>query len=219
MQPTDVSRSGRPTSPTNRVSPVRTPHGAVVVGVLPHDDRDRLGRVPRRVADLELDLTERQALAVGQGSIGKSADAALPYEIAAPVDFGQLEVTGQEVGVEMRLDDPLDRQPLGRGFVEVVADVALRVDDDSTPGRFVTDHVAEQRQARELVLLEVHVGQSIPRRVPAAFSSWAGYAGPDSCGLRRSTNVISPKTLANSSCDPEKSSDASPLRASASLLK
>ena len=39
-------------------------HG--VVGVLPDHDADRLGRVARRVAELELDVAERVALAVGE---------------------------------------------------------------------------------------------------------------------------------------------------------
>ena len=36
----------------------------------------------------------------------------------------QLEVTAEEVGVDVRLDDPLDGQAPGRGLVEVDADVA-----------------------------------------------------------------------------------------------
>ena len=77
--PAEASRSGRPTSPTNSVSPVSTPYGTVVVGVLVHDDADRLGRVPRRRQDLEGDVAERRAAGRrADGSIGNSTSAPSP---------------------------------------------------------------------------------------------------------------------------------------------
>ena len=54
---------------------------------------------------------------------------------------GELEVAGEEVGVEVGLDDPFDPQPVGGGILEVLVDVALRVDDHRSAGRLVTDEI------------------------------------------------------------------------------
>jgi hypothetical protein len=39
--------------------------------------------------------------------------------------FGQLAVTGNEIGVEMRFDDVLDFEPVIAGFLQVQLDVPL----------------------------------------------------------------------------------------------
>ena len=75
---------------------------------------------------------------------------------------GQLEVAGQEVGVEVGLDHELDRQPLGLGVGEVLGDVALRVDDDGAPGRLVADQVRRVREAVQVVLVEQHARSPCP---------------------------------------------------------
>ena len=127
-----------------------------VVGVFPHDDADRFGGVTGCVADLQHDVAELEALAVSQ-----RIDRELgPRRVAVGDDGagggGQLQVTGEEVGVEVGLDDPLDTQPVAGRIVEVAADVTLRIDHDGTPGRLVADEIAEQRQAGQLVLTEEH---------------------------------------------------------------
>ena len=53
----------------------------------------------------------------------------------------QLEVTGQEVGVEVGFDDQFDRQAMLLGIGHVLGDVALRIDNDCAAGGFVTDQV------------------------------------------------------------------------------
>src|SRR5262249_4565601 len=62
---------------------------------------------------------------------------------------------GHEVGMQVRLDDVADRQPVFPGRVEVFLDVPPRVDDGGLPVR--TDHVGRLRQASQVELLEVHV--------------------------------------------------------------
>jgi hypothetical protein len=126
------------------------------VGVLVDDDRDRLGGVTGRVPDLEGDLAEGESLAVRQG-----VDRELGHTLVTEGDdraggLGELQVARQEVGVEVGLDHPLDGQPVGLGVGQIAGDVALGIHDDGPTGRLVADHVAEQRQAGELVLLEVH---------------------------------------------------------------
>jgi hypothetical protein len=74
---------------------------------------------------------------------------------------GELEVAGQEVGVEVGLDDAVDAEPVRIRVVEVLADVALGVDDDGGTGRVVTDQVRGVGQAPEVVLPEEHT-PSIP---------------------------------------------------------
>ena len=78
----------------------------------------------------------------------------------------ELEVTTQEVGVEVGLDDPFDREPGGRRVGEVPVDVALRIDDHGPPGGLVAHEVGGVREALQVVLLEDHAGsiQSGPWR-------------------------------------------------------
>ena len=72
----------------------------------------------------------------------------------APGLLREFEVAGQEVGVEVRLDDPLDREAARRRVVEILPDVALRIDDDRATGARVADEIRRVRQALEVVLLE-----------------------------------------------------------------
>ena len=114
------------------------------------------GGVSRRVADLEGDVTEGEALAVSQRlhrEVGAGLVAVGDHRAGG---CGQLEVSGQEVGVEVGLDHALDAQPVGPGVGEVPADVALRIDHHRPPGGGVTDEVAVERKAGEVVLAEVH---------------------------------------------------------------
>ena len=128
----------------------------VVVGVFPHDDADRLGGVAGRVADLEHDIAERDAFAVfelarlefglgdrGVGDLGAGG-------------LGELEVTRQEVGMEVRLDDEFDRQARRSRITHVLVDVAAGVDDNRSAGGFIGDQVRGLREAVEVVLRELH---------------------------------------------------------------
>jgi hypothetical protein len=108
------------------------------------------------VADLEHHLTQLDALTVGE-----RLDRELGPRVGAVGDHrlggrGQLEVAREKVCVEMGLDHPLDGQSGRPRVVEVAGDVALRIDHHRTPRGGVTDQVAEQRQARQLVLPKEH---------------------------------------------------------------
>ena len=81
------------------------------VGVLAHDDGDRLGRVAGGRADLERHLARTTAPARRpSGSMAKSACGALAVGDGCAGGRGELEVARQEVGVEVGLDHPLDAQ-------------------------------------------------------------------------------------------------------------
>ncbi len=66
---------------------------------------------------------------------------------------GELEVAGDEVGVEVGVDHPGDGQVIRGRVGEVFGDVAARVDDDCLAGRFITNQVGAVGQASEVVLL------------------------------------------------------------------
>ena len=88
-----------------------------------HKDADRFGSVPGRGEDLEGYLAQGQPLPVVQGfdreaNVGTSS---IGDNRARP--SRKLEMTPDEVGVDVSLDDPFDRQPLGAGFLEVNLDV------------------------------------------------------------------------------------------------
>ena len=139
----------------NSVSPVRTPHGSGV-GPLGDHDGDRLRGVARRGQHLERHLPEGQSLPVGQRIHGELRLGRLAVADGGAGGGGDLQVAGEEVGVEVRLDDPLDVQAGGLGVGQVLRDVALGVDDDGPAGRLVADEVAEEGETSELVLAEEH---------------------------------------------------------------
>ena len=65
-------------------------------------------------------------------------------------------MTGEEVGVEVGLDDELDREVVLGRRVEVGRHVAARIDHDSTPRGGIADQVGRLRQAFQVVLFEDH---------------------------------------------------------------
>ena len=138
------------------MSPVSTPYGTVVAGVLVHHDADRLRRVTRRGEDLEGDLAEHEPLPVVQRLDRELDVGALAVGDDGAGRRGQLEVAAEEVGVDVGLDHPLDRQPLGGCLLEVHVDVAPRIDDHGATRRLVTDQVRGVREARQVVLREDH---------------------------------------------------------------
>ena len=120
------------------------------------EDRDRLGRVAGRLERDEPDLAELDRVAVGE-----RRELVLGLRPGAEVDpradaVAQLEVAGEEVGVEVREEDVLDPAAAALGVGDVLVDVALRVDDGRDAGCLVGDEVRRVGEAAEVVLLEDH---------------------------------------------------------------
>ena len=151
----------------NSVSPVSTACGSRVAAIEVVDgDRDRLRRVARRFDRLqphapELDASpscerRERVFRLRRGAeIDRRADA-----------IAQLEMSGDEVGVQVRQDDVRDAQPVLGGEGDVLIDVALRIDDGRGAGRLVADEVRRVRQAIEIELMQDHAqGFSTSRQV------------------------------------------------------
>ena len=68
--------------------------------------------------------------------------------------LNQLEVSGDEVGVEVGVDHSLNTQTVLFGVGEVVGDVAARVDNDRAPGCFVAGARRAQSFSRRLRVIE-----------------------------------------------------------------
>nr|WP_308406722.1 hypothetical protein [Streptomyces sudanensis] len=114
------------------------------------------GGVARGVEDLQVDLAEAQVLAVVQGVGVEVECGGGAVGDAGAGAFGQFQVAGEEVGVDVGLDDALDGQAVALGGGEVVVDVAPGVDHDGPAGGAVADEV---RGVGEAVEVEPHEDQ------------------------------------------------------------
>ena len=121
VQPSDARRSGRPTSPMKSVSPVSTRVRVLGVGrEVVDEDRDRLRRVAGRLERLEPDRAELDRVAVGE-----RRELVLGLRPRAEVDrrpdpVAQLQVAGEEVGVQVGQQDVLDPAARRVGVGEVL---------------------------------------------------------------------------------------------------
>ena len=129
-------------------------HG--VISVLVHDDADRLRCVPRCRHDLQRHVAERDPLTVVEQLGGELQAGARAVRDHRPGALGQLEMAAQEVGMDVRFDDPFDRQAVSVGLIEIDVDVAPGIDDDGPPGCLVADEIGRLGQARQVVLGEDH---------------------------------------------------------------
>jgi hypothetical protein len=121
-----------------------TRHHAIrrgVVRVFVHHDRDRFGGVSRRGEDLETDVAEHEPLTVVQRLDRELDVGTLTVGDDCPGLRGEFEMAAEEVGVDVGLDHPLDRQPLRGRLLQVHADIAPWIDNDGATGRLVTDEI------------------------------------------------------------------------------
>ena len=126
------------------------------LGALEDDDAHRFGSVARRVAELEHDFSEAHPLAVGHLPVLK-----LGVRDGGVADLraggrGEFEVPGEEVSVEVGLDDHLDGEAARLRVGEVLSDVALGIDDNRAAAGLIADEVRGVGETFEVVLLELH---------------------------------------------------------------
>ncbi len=78
--------------------------------------------------------------------------------------IAQLQVTGNEIGVEVAEKDVADLQPEFLGVDHVLLDVALRVDDDGGATGLVTEQIGGMGQAAQVILFQNHCFKIIVSR-------------------------------------------------------
>ncbi len=106
--------------------------------------------------DLQGDVAEFDPLAVGELADGVLGLGAVAVADPGAGAVGEFEVAGQEVGVEVGVDDADDGQAARHGVGEVLVDVPTGVDDHGLAGALVGDQVGGLGEAVEVELGEVH---------------------------------------------------------------
>jgi hypothetical protein len=174
------------------------------------DDRDRLGRMAGRFQDHQPDArAEVDDVAVVQRRGGVFGLRRLADVDRGAGPIAQLEVPGDEVGVEVRQEDVRDAQAVLGRHGDVLIDVTLRIDNGSHARRLVADEVRRVREALQVELLEDHSYAVFRFLAPfAAFAFVAGLARSALTGfffsaltesrLRRSASIRS--TTRGGSC-------------------
>ena len=120
------------------------------------DEGNRLGRVPRRLERLQPHSPQVDDVAVVERReriLGPRGGAQIDRRAGA---IAQLEVAGDEVGVEVGEEDVRDPQAVLGGEGEVLIDVALRVDDGRRVRLLVADEIRRVCEAIQIELLQDH---------------------------------------------------------------
>ena len=89
----------------------------------------------RCLEDLEVDCPDADVVPVAEGEDVEARPAQSRPAVDDPRTRlrREFEMTGEEVGVEMRLDDVGDGEPIGACVLQVTGDVTLRIHDDGLP--------------------------------------------------------------------------------------
>ncbi len=141
-------RSGLPTSPTKRVSPVKTDAGPLRRAAVVHQDANALEGVSGSLQEPERALSEFDPVAVRDRHVrelrsGSRADVDLR---AGP--FREFQMSGDEVGMDVGLDNLGDLPTLLGCRGDINIDVPLGVDDGRDALR--PDHVGCVGQASQI---------------------------------------------------------------------
>ena len=132
-----------------------------------------LGRVPRRVEHLELDVTDEERVAIlQQARVRVGRVGVLPLRIAfigeeelSAGSCRELSRSAHEVSVNVRFGHMRHTQPLGFGGGNELLDVAIGVEHDRLAGALAADQIARLRELGVVEALEKHEG-GLRERVP-----------------------------------------------------
>src|SRR5208337_735897 len=118
-----------------------------------HQDRDRLNGVPGRLQHLQPQSRKVKRISVlhgGESVLRLGAGSKMDGRAAT---IAQLQVTGDEVSVEVAEKNMADLQPKFLGIGQILLDVALRVDDDGGRTVLISEQIRGVGQAAQVVLL------------------------------------------------------------------
>ena len=90
---------------------------------------------------LEDHVSQRQTLPVAQGLDFELDLRTLAERDDRPRPGCKFEVPAQKIGMNVRLDDPLDLEPAAGGLLQVDVDIALGVDYYGAPRSLVANQV------------------------------------------------------------------------------
>ena len=125
--------------------------------VIGDEHADRVGRVPGRVADLELDLAQTQRVAIDERHV-REGHARRAMHVNGGLRGGaEVAVARDVIGVGVRLDHVGDREPLLARDTEIVVDaIPSGIDDDGAPRLGAADQVGQAAGLLVQELLEDH---------------------------------------------------------------
>ena len=121
-------------------------------GEIREDGTDPFDGMAGGVEEVEAGIAELEGVAVFDGDVRKGRVGIFAEVDSGAGALGELVVAGDEVGVEMRLDDVLDAEIFLGREVEVEVNVALRVDNGSDA--IARDDVGGVGEAAEEELLD-----------------------------------------------------------------
>jgi hypothetical protein len=129
--------------------------GGVAIEV-EHCNRDGLGRMSRCLERLQPHASKFDTVAIMKGG-----EPIFGLRDRTQIDHGadaiaQLKMTRDEVSVQVRQQDVLDRQAALCGEREVLVDVPLRIHDGRDLSRLVTDQLRRVGEAPKIELFEEH---------------------------------------------------------------
>jgi len=116
--------------------------------------------VPGRLEHLDAHRAEADRVAVLDRAVRVHRAGAVAEHDGRAGALGQLDVTRDEVGVQVRLEHPLDGEAMRLRRIDVLLDVALRIDH----GRLAAaaDQVRRMGKARQVEGFEHHDGPPCP---------------------------------------------------------
>jgi hypothetical protein len=123
-----------------RTGQVRTPDitdkkripGQDFLGLLGHRViNDRYGNALRRVSgrfeDAQRDVAETDLVTIVHGTVREGGAGAVAEHNVRPGACREFPMTAYKIGVQMRFNDVLDLETMGRSFLEILLDIALRI--------------------------------------------------------------------------------------------
>src|ERR1019366_2524402 len=102
----------------------------------------------------QFDVADAKHVAVAYGAVRERRIRFCAEHDIRATALSQLPMSADEVGVKVRLEDVANGHAKRLRSVEILIDIALRIDDDSLTA--IRDQVRRVRQASEVELVEVH---------------------------------------------------------------